>query len=517
MLKSLLSFIHPNTRFIMRTALLCIFAITFSFSTALGTNRVYVDLVKEGQTTPQSTIIVGTNYEFRIWLENDVTLGAIQLGFRIYSPEGATWTWNSQPSGYGPTGPGTGNQYLTVSTTCRMYPTNTVWDMTNLMFFETNLNGVSPDSAFIGATAMYNGLPAGTLQHMMSIHFTATSPASSGATGTICIDTSFIPPSGDFLFFDAGGSGISPQISCPFCWPVIYNCPYDTDGDGYGDPGHPENQCPTDNCPTVANPTQTDTDGDGKGDACDNCPTVANSNQADADGDGIGDACDLCTDTDNDGFGNPGYPNNTCATDNCPSVANPTQTDTDGDGKGDACDNCPAVSNPTQTNSDGDSFGDACDNCPSVTNQNQLDADGDGRGDVCDNCPTVSNPTQTNSDGDAYGDACDNCPLDPNNDVDNDGVCGDVDNCPTTYNPGQEDSDGDGTGDACEYICGDANGDGRVNIGDAVFIVNYIFRAGPAPVPIESADVNDDGGIDIGDPVYLVSYLFRGGHPPHCS
>jgi hypothetical protein len=30
----------------------------------------------------------------------------------------------------------------------------------------------------------------------------------------------------------------------------------DSDGDGFGDPNHPENTCPNDNCPTVYNPTQ---------------------------------------------------------------------------------------------------------------------------------------------------------------------------------------------------------------------------------------------------------------------
>jgi hypothetical protein len=88
----------------------------------------------------------------------------------------------------------------------------------------------------------------------------------------------------------------------------------DTDHDGFGDAIHPENTCPPDNCSLVANADQTDTDGDGVGDACDNCRLLSNPGQQDTDGDGVGDACD-----------------------NCISVANPGQEDANHDGIGDAC------------------------------------------------------------------------------------------------------------------------------------------------------------------------------------
>lgn len=65
----------------------------------------------------------------------------------------------------------------------------------------------------------------------------------------------------------------------------------DTDLDGYGDPGHPENTCVVDNCPSMSNPNQLDSDNDGLGDVCDNCPFAANAGQNDTDNDGIGDAC----------------------------------------------------------------------------------------------------------------------------------------------------------------------------------------------------------------------------------
>ena len=221
----------------------------------------------------------------------------------------------------------------------------------------------------------------------------------------------------------------------------------DTDGDKLPDA--------IDNCDSVSNKSQKDTDKDGKGDACDtdddndgvldtkdNCPLIKNASQADADKDGKGDACE--TDDDNDGVAD--------AADDCPKAADSEQFDMDGDGKGDACDD----------DIDGDELLNAADNCPDVVNEDQVDTDNDGQGDACDddidgdgvlnevdNCPDAANTDQSDIDSNGQGDVCDD-------DSDGDGIPNDVDICPSVPDPDQVDTNGDGKGDAC----GDTDGDG---------------------------------------------------------
>jgi hypothetical protein len=227
-------------------------------------------------------------------------------------------------------------------------------------------------------------------------------------------------------------------------------------------------------------------------DSLDNCPSIANDDQANSDDDELGDACD--TDDDDDGR---------LDADDCAPLDSATyqpymaylDTDLDTIGTGDLLaicaaaslpsgysasasnDNCPLLSNVLQTNSDADFDGDACDanddndaaldvnDCARIDASKwqlysaYLDADNDDVGtggliSVCgpavlpenytvtatnDNCPSIANPAQVNADSDEQGDKCDS-------DQDNDGILdgGDI----SASNPSAcQDSDFDGCDD----------------------------------------------------------------------
>jgi len=62
---------------------------------------------------------------------------------------------------------------------------------------------------------------------------------------------------------------------------------------------------------------------------------------------------------------------------------------------------------------------------------------------------------------------------------------------------------------------GDLNGNGLVNTGDVVYLVQYVSAGGPPPVASANADFNCDGVIDEFDIEYFVNRIYHGG--PRCG
>jgi hypothetical protein len=63
---------------------------------------------------------------------------------------------------------------------------------------------------------------------------------------------------------------------------------------------------------------------------------------------------------------------------------------------------------------------------------------------------------------------------------------------------------------------GDVNADKVIDLGDIVHLLNYLFKGGPDPCPMEAGDANCDGIVDLGDVIYVLNYLYKGGPSPTC-
>ena len=189
-------------------------------------------------------------------------------------------------------------------------------------------------------------------------------------------------------FADTNRNGVrdagEPDGSATKTW-VDDNVENDQDADGIGDS--------VDNCVSVANPNQTNTDGDAQGDACDpddDNDSVTDENDAfpldasewvDTDADGTGNNADA--DDDNDGVND--------VADAFPLDPSET-TDTDGDGTG----------NNADGDDDNDGVPDATDAFP-LNPLESRDSDGDGTGDNAD----------ADDDNDGIPDSIDAFPFDP--------------------------------------------------------------------------------------------------------
>lgn len=61
---------------------------------------------------------------------------------------------------------------------------------------------------------------------------------------------------------------------------------------------------------------------------------------------------------------------------------------------------------------------------------------------------------------------------------------------------------------------GDVDASATINVSDLTYLVNYLFKGGPAPACAVHGDVDGSNTINVADLSYLVNYLFKGGPLP---
>lgn len=307
----------------------------------------------------------------------------------------------------------------------------------------------------------------------------------------------------------------------------------------------------------------TDVDDDNVISCFDNCPSVDNTNQADSDNDGQGNACDACVwPTPNNYGASCESPTNACGqlatgtvqcdgscsgimpvaedtdsdgtmdcSDSCPQDANKVaawicgcgiaDTDTDGDGTADCTDQCEQDAAKTapgtcgcgiaDTDTDGDGTLDCTDQCeqdaaktaPGVCGcgQSDMDSDGDGTADCSDSCSADAEKTtawicgcgesEVDSDTDGTPDCTDEC--DDSVDSDEDGTMDCVDECPVDAQK------------TAEWVCGcdvadtDTDGDGTADCTDQCEQDAAKTEPGVCGCGIADTDTDGDGTLDCTD------------------
>ncbi len=212
-----------------------------SFAAPLSAQQPQVSLEYLGGEWLPDTLCPHRPLTFGVRISNPTahSITSLYLGFEIASTDGATWS-DVIPAWVDSSG---------------IIPR-----------FDLNIgivkrgSGSADTVGFYGSSFLGSGLPPG----FDTIVFTITlAPEVVGSGQTLCLDSVFVPPAGQWEMQLSDAGNLSPDWTGGGCWPVVEEPGLDSDGDGVTD------GC--DNCPDTPNPDQRDSDFDHVGDACEIC------------------------------------------------------------------------------------------------------------------------------------------------------------------------------------------------------------------------------------------------------
>ncbi|HEX2897755.1 MAG TPA: hypothetical protein VHP63_06880, partial [candidate division Zixibacteria bacterium] len=64
------------------------------------------------------------------------------------------------------------------------------------------------------------------------------------------------------------------------------------------------------------------------------------------------------------------------------------------------------------------------------------------------------------------------------------------------------------------FLRGDVDGNQSYTMNDVVFLIRYLYRSGPGPVPALSGDADSNGLVNVADASYMINFLYRYGPRP---
>ena len=167
------------------------------------------------------TIWIGYDTYFSIWIENDVRLSGVCMGYRFSSLDGVTWAFD-EVGGFD-IDLGGGPRFIRGVAGSRWMSgaaaDGSCWDLGGTLV-NTDF---APAQFLIGGAAPGNGLLPGPMQRMLEIHLTVGGLNSQLDLKTLCLDSAFFPPAGSFIFVDATGPSIIPALT-HHCWSVRFSC-----------------------------------------------------------------------------------------------------------------------------------------------------------------------------------------------------------------------------------------------------------------------------------------------------